>query len=153
MDFFLTAKSLRNVGPVLWWAYPIWIYKDISWTLTHSLPVFNFFFFIFSSDKSSIMMRSAISKARQLSALKATARRSVVTVSGADNENKIPLSAADGWSSKLSSSGYHVSPSSSMLGVVYWDNNKPFSFEKLQMPRPKAGEVLIKTKGMRYGRW
>lgn len=33
-----------------------------------------------------------------------------------------------------------------MRGVVFWEPNKPLSIEDFQMPRPKAGEVLIKTK-------
>ncbi|WVZ23973.1 hypothetical protein V8G54_002517 [Vigna mungo] len=34
-----------------------------------------------------------------------------------------------------------------MRGAVYWETNKPLSIEEFHMPRPKAGEVLIKTKG------
>jgi Zn-dependent alcohol dehydrogenase len=34
-----------------------------------------------------------------------------------------------------------------MRGVVFWEPNKPVTIEEFQMPRPKAGEVLIKTKG------
>jgi len=34
-----------------------------------------------------------------------------------------------------------------MRGAVYWEPNKPLSIEEFHMPRPKAGEVLIKTKG------
>ncbi|XP_022640110.1 uncharacterized protein LOC106765749 [Vigna radiata var. radiata] len=33
-----------------------------------------------------------------------------------------------------------------MRGAVYWETNKPLSIEEFHMPRPKAGEVLIKTK-------
>ncbi|KAG4998888.1 hypothetical protein JHK87_019960 [Glycine soja] len=36
---------------------------------------------------------------------------------------------------------------SSMRGAVYWEPNKPLTIEEFHMPRPKAGEVLIKTKG------
>ena len=34
-----------------------------------------------------------------------------------------------------------------MRGIVFWEPNKPVSIEDFHMPRPKAGEILIKTKG------
>lgn len=33
-----------------------------------------------------------------------------------------------------------------MRGAVFWEPNKPLTIEEFHMPRPKAGEVLIKTK-------
>lgn len=33
-----------------------------------------------------------------------------------------------------------------MRGTVFWEPGKPLSIEDFQMPRPKAGELLIKTK-------
>ncbi|GMY12643.1 alcohol dehydrogenase [Fagus crenata] len=33
-----------------------------------------------------------------------------------------------------------------MRGAVYWEPNKPLTIEDFHMPRPKAGELLIKTK-------
>ncbi|CAL0325227.1 unnamed protein product [Lupinus luteus] len=33
-----------------------------------------------------------------------------------------------------------------MRGAVFWEPNKPLTIEEFRMPRPKAGEVLIKTK-------
>lgn len=33
-----------------------------------------------------------------------------------------------------------------MRGAVFWEPNSPLSIEEFQIPRPKAGEVLIKTK-------
>ncbi|KAI6700001.1 hypothetical protein NL676_014325 [Syzygium grande] len=50
------------------------------------------------------------------------------------------------YSSPSSSSGYHVSPSSSMKGAVFRDPARPLSLELLQIPRPQPGEVLIRTK-------
>ncbi|KAK6944280.1 Alcohol dehydrogenase, N-terminal [Dillenia turbinata] len=49
---------------------------------------------------------------------------------------------------KTSSASYHVSGGPSyMRGAVYWgDPTKPLQIEELQIPRPKAGELLIKTK-------
>ncbi|KAF9661001.1 hypothetical protein SADUNF_Sadunf19G0022400 [Salix dunnii] len=46
----------------------------------------------------------------------------------------------------ISKSSYHVSSGGFMRGVVLWEPNKPVTIEEFQMPRPKAGEVLIKTK-------
>ncbi|KAL2521228.1 GroES-like zinc-binding alcohol dehydrogenase family protein [Forsythia ovata] len=48
---------------------------------------------------------------------------------------------------KISAAGYHLSNGSSyMRGLVFWEPNKPLTFEDFNMPRPKANEVLIKTK-------
>ncbi|KAJ6728292.1 putative proteinD-DEPENDENT ALCOHOL DEHYDROGENASE [Salix koriyanagi] len=44
------------------------------------------------------------------------------------------------------SSSYHVSSGGFTRGVVFWEPNMPVTIEEFQMPRPKAGEVLIKTK-------
>lgn len=33
-----------------------------------------------------------------------------------------------------------------MRGAVFWEPNKPMTFEDFEMPRPKVNEVLIKTK-------
>ncbi|KAK6942381.1 Alcohol dehydrogenase, N-terminal [Dillenia turbinata] len=62
-------------------------------------------------------------------------------------------SFSDGASSeysteKSSSASYHLSGGPSyMRGAVFWgDPTKPIQIEDLQIPRPKAGELLIKTK-------
>ena len=34
-----------------------------------------------------------------------------------------------------------------MRGAVFWEPNKPLTIEDFHMPHPKAGELLIKTKG------
>ncbi|MED6168174.1 hypothetical protein PIB30_009391 [Stylosanthes scabra] len=50
------------------------------------------------------------------------------------------------------SSFLHTQPSSGaglpsyMRGAVYWEPNKPLTIEEFHIPRPKAGELLIKTK-------
>ncbi|KAM7518039.1 hypothetical protein LguiB_017001 [Lonicera macranthoides] len=50
-------------------------------------------------------------------------------------------------SSNISASSYHLSGGPSyMKGAVFWEPNKPLTFEDFHMPRPKAGEILIKTK-------
>lgn len=44
--------------------------------------------------------------------------------------------------------GYHLSGGPAyMRGAVFWEPNKPLTIEDFRMPRPKAGEILIKTKG------
>ncbi|KAH9291890.1 hypothetical protein KI387_042923, partial [Taxus chinensis] len=44
-------------------------------------------------------------------------------------------------------SGYHLgNGASSMKAAVLWETGKPMTFEDFHIPRPKAGEVLIKTK-------
>ncbi|XP_078441021.1 groES-like zinc-binding alcohol dehydrogenase family protein [Wolffia australiana] len=49
--------------------------------------------------------------------------------------------------SKEEAVGYHVGGGSSfMRGTVFWGPGKPLSIEQFLMPRPKAGEVLIRTK-------
>ncbi|KAK4393708.1 Succinate-semialdehyde dehydrogenase (acetylating) [Sesamum angolense] len=49
--------------------------------------------------------------------------------------------------SKVTAAGYHVSNGPSyMRGAVFWEPKKPLTFEDFEMPRPKANEVLIKTK-------
>lgn len=48
-----------------------------------------------------------------------------------------------------SAAGYHINNESSyMRGAVFWEPNKPLTFEDFHMPRPKVNEVLIKTKGI-----
>ncbi|XP_054805546.1 uncharacterized protein LOC129308460 [Prosopis cineraria] len=34
-----------------------------------------------------------------------------------------------------------------MRGAVFWESGKPLSIEEFHIPRPKAGEVLVRTKG------
>ncbi|KAL7098025.1 hypothetical protein ACP275_10G179700 [Erythranthe tilingii] len=54
----------------------------------------------------------------------------------------------------MPAAGYHVGVGPSyMRGAVFWEKNKPLTFEDFQMPCPKANEVLIKTKGkLKLGR-
>ncbi|XP_050206595.1 uncharacterized protein LOC126656147 [Mercurialis annua] len=60
----------------------------------------------------------------------------VVGIGGGDDHiNKIP-----------NNSNYHVSSTDYMRGVVFWEPNKPLTIEQFQIPRPKASELLIKTK-------
>ncbi|KAL5229518.1 hypothetical protein ABZP36_028294 [Zizania latifolia] len=46
-----------------------------------------------------------------------------------------------------SAAGYHVAGGPSfMRGAVFWEPGRPLTVEEFRMPRPKAGELLIKTK-------
>ncbi|CAN0917568.1 Succinate-semialdehyde dehydrogenase (acetylating) [Linum grandiflorum] len=46
-----------------------------------------------------------------------------------------------------SDASYHISSGGFMRGAVFWDSSRPISIEEFHIPRPKAGELLIKTKG------
>jgi hypothetical protein len=47
-----------------------------------------------------------------------------------------------------SAAGYQVSGGPSfMRAAVFWEPGRPLTMEEFRMPRPKAGEVLVKTKG------
>ncbi|CAL5330334.1 unnamed protein product [Camellia sinensis] len=60
----------------------------------------------------------------------------------------VGLPMAEGTIEPLkSASSYHLNGGPSyMRGVMFTEPNKPLSIEEFHMPRPKAGEVLIKTK-------
>ncbi|KAG8373682.1 hypothetical protein BUALT_Bualt11G0050000 [Buddleja alternifolia] len=46
-----------------------------------------------------------------------------------------------------SAAGYHINNGPSyMRAAVFWEPNKPMTFEDFHMPRPKPNEILIKTK-------
>ncbi|KAI3462459.1 hypothetical protein Pfo_019122 [Paulownia fortunei] len=56
-------------------------------------------------------------------------------------------SGSDNKGTTASAAGYHISNGPSyMRGAVFWEPNKPLTFEDFHMPRPKANEILIKTK-------
>ncbi|CAL9179314.1 unnamed protein product, partial [Musa hybrid cultivar] len=47
----------------------------------------------------------------------------------------------------IAAAGYHVTGGPSfMRGTVFWEPNRPLTIEEFHMPKPKAGELLIKTK-------
>lgn len=52
------------------------------------------------------------------------------------------------FSDSAAAAGYHVAGGPSyMRGAVFWEPGRPLTLEEFRMPRPKAGELLIKTKG------
>lgn len=51
------------------------------------------------------------------------------------------------FSTTIDAASYHLNGGSSyMRGAVFWEPNKPLTFEDFHMPRPKPNELLIKTK-------
>ncbi|WOL16079.1 hypothetical protein Cni_G24861 [Canna indica] len=47
----------------------------------------------------------------------------------------------------IAAAGYNVAGGPSfMRGTVFWEPNRPLTIEEFHMPRPKSGEILIKTK-------
>lgn len=60
--------------------------------------------------------------------------------------NRIANNTDDKSRSFSSSASYNVSSVDYMRGAVFWEENKPLTIEEFHLPRPKAGEVLIKTK-------
>ncbi|KAG1363616.1 alcohol dehydrogenase [Cocos nucifera] len=57
------------------------------------------------------------------------------------------LSGAATKEERIDAAGYHVAGGPSfMRGAVFWEPNRPLTTEEFHMPRPKAGELLIKTK-------
>ncbi|XP_078153113.1 uncharacterized protein LOC144548311 [Carex rostrata] len=60
----------------------------------------------------------------------------------------LSTSSSEGVGATTSAAGYNVGGGTSfMRGVVFYEPGRPLSIEEFKMPRPKAGEVLIKTKG------
>ncbi|XP_039033983.1 alcohol dehydrogenase 1B [Hibiscus syriacus] len=94
---------------------------------------------------SSVLSRIAIS--RKLLSSNPTNRSisllsSLLFSSHVDSDTK----KAENGSLPSSSAAYHVSSGGYMRGTVFWESDRPLTIEEFHMPRPKAGEVLIKTK-------
>lgn len=57
--------------------------------------------------------------------------------------------SGDSFSTISNAASYHLNGGPSyMRGAVFWEPNKPLTYEDFEMPRPKVNEVLVKTKGM-----
>ncbi|XP_018850112.1 alcohol dehydrogenase [Juglans regia] len=74
-------------------------------------------------------------------------------ISNVDDNNNEKKIIDNGWGGHGSFRRYSNSSSlggvglpSYMRAAVFWEPNKPLTIEEFRMPRPKAGEVLIKTK-------
>lgn len=69
-------------------------------------------------------------------------------IGGALLRRSFCASASAGTDSAAAAAGYHVAGGPSyMRGAVFWEPGRPLTLEEFRMPRPKAGELLIKTKG------
>lgn len=76
-------------------------------------------------------------------------RRSVVMSPSSSNADDVDSKTSS--FSTIASSSYHLNGGPSyMRGAVFWEPNKPLTFEDFEMPRPKVNEVLIKTKGISF---
>lgn len=85
---------------------------------------------------SSVVRRSSISNLKKLSPLWACWRL--------NNQQQFHSEAVVGGGGGGGGGGLP----SYMRGAVYWEPNKPLTIEEFHIPRPKTGEVLIKTKGI-----
>ncbi|KAL3630261.1 hypothetical protein CASFOL_023245 [Castilleja foliolosa] len=98
--------------------------------------------------RSSILLRRAISSRRAATVYSSYSSILYDSSNYSDCRRCYSSSESDKGTT-LSAAGYHVSNGSSyMRGAVFWEKNKPLTFEDFHMPRPKANEILIKTKGL-----
>ncbi|KAL8044989.1 hypothetical protein ABFX02_08G082400 [Erythranthe guttata] len=99
--------------------------------------------------RSSVLLRKAIS--RRTAALSSSYNYSLRDSSNCSDLGRWYSSSGseskEGGTTTMPAAGYHIGGGPSyMRGAVFWEKNKPLTFEDFQMPRPKANEVLIKTK-------
>ncbi|GLT53254.1 hypothetical protein SLA2020_265390 [Shorea laevis] len=98
----------------------------------------------------SPLIRRAITKTHYLRSSWCLGDRFLTHSTISNNNDKIVENAGRGCDfnrcySNASSVGGAGLPSY-MRAAVFWEPNKPLTIEELRMPRPKAGEILIKTK-------
>lgn len=113
----------------------------------------------------SPMIRRAITKARTSRSSWCLGNGFVThrTISNVNDDDSHHKTLGNGGGSGLSSyRSYSNSGSLGGVGLpsymrasVFWEPNKPLTIEEFRMPHPKAGEVLIKTKGifLMFQRW
>lgn len=66
-----------------------------------------------------------------------------------DGIGKTSKSSSSRWFHSASLGGGGGLPSS-MRAAVFREPNKPLTIEEFHIPRPKSGEILLKTKGILY---
>lgn len=66
-----------------------------------------------------------------------------------DGIEKTSKSSSSRWFHSASLGGGGGLPSS-MRAAVFREPNKPLTIEEFHIPRPKSGEILLKTKGILY---
>lgn len=104
------------------------------------------FYIIFGYTLRSSHQQSSNLEVRSLMAFFSSTSRAILRRLSSNRYALTPGRALS--SSAVDTSGYHVSGGPSfMRGTVFWEPNKPLTIEDFHMPRPKSGEVLIKTKG------
>ncbi|XP_057770128.1 uncharacterized protein LOC130989963 isoform X1 [Salvia miltiorrhiza] len=89
--------------------------------------------------RSSLLLRKALGGGS----------RRMAAAAAAGSYHRRPEESGRRWYSEgtCSAAGYHVNTVPSyMTGSVFWEKGKPITYEDFEMPRPKANEVLIKTK-------
>ncbi|GMP77798.1 hypothetical protein CsSME_00033949 [Camellia sinensis var. sinensis] len=99
-------------------------------------------------NRWSIVLRNAISSSSRTNWLSGAAASSSAPSNWRRSLCQNSVSSSSSSPSSPSASSYHLNGGPSyMRGVMFTEPNKPLSIEEFHMPRPKAGEVLIKTKG------
>ncbi|KAH6825537.1 GroES-like zinc-binding alcohol dehydrogenase family protein [Perilla frutescens var. hirtella] len=94
--------------------------------------------------RSSLLLRKAYGGSRRAAAV-CFSYGSLLEGSPSYSDRRRWYSSSEGTT--MSASGYNVNGGPShMRGAVFWEANKPLTFEDFEMPRPKANEVLVKTK-------
>ncbi len=102
----------------------------------------------------SAMFRRVITKTQSQHSLRLLTSRLFIRDTNISTTNKIVENGASVnsyrcYSAQTSSvGGVGVGLPSYMRGAVFWEPNKPLTIEDFRMPRPKSGEILIKTKGI-----
>lgn len=89
------------------------------------------------------LIRRAITKTHTLRSSSCLGDKFLTHYTMSDNNGKIVENVGRG----LHSEGGAGLPSY-MRAAVFWEPNKPLTIEEFRMPRPKAGEILIKNKGI-----
>jgi hypothetical protein len=100
----------------------------------------------------SPLIRRAITKTHTLRSSWGLVERFLTHSTISNNNDKIVENVGRGLDSNrcysnASSVGGAGLPSY-MRAAVFWEPNKPLTLEEFRIPRPKAGEILIKTKGI-----
>ena len=107
----------------------------------------------FKQKMASAIVRSAISKSSQRFKLQSSwclsnllSQHSTINETVREDAfHEVPKSVS--FHSDASSVGAGGGLPSYMRGAVFWEPNKPLTIEEFHIPRPKAGEVLVKNKG------
>ncbi|KAK6150831.1 hypothetical protein DH2020_015763 [Rehmannia glutinosa] len=96
--------------------------------------------------RSSLLLRKAIGSTRTAAVYSSYSSLLYDSSNSFDCRRWYSSSESDKGTT-ASAAGYHVNNGPAyMRGAVFWEKNKPLTFEDFHMPRPKANEILVKTK-------